>query len=76
MMSREWKKFKASNKKMKSAETFTKKRNDDMKRPCRDIQKIIWMIINLRKRCNKTKAATKEGAKADPKVLGADITFF
>ena len=60
----------------KSAETFTKKRNDDMKRPCRDIQKIIWMIINLRKRCNKTKAATKEGAKADPKVLGADITFF
>ena len=32
IISEEWKKVKASDKKMKSKETFTKKRNDDMKR--------------------------------------------
>ena len=31
----------------KGTGTFTKKRNDDMERPCRDIKKVIWMKWKL-----------------------------
>ena len=47
IISKEWKKIKARDKKMKKYKTFTKKRNNDMKRHCRDIKKIIWMKWRL-----------------------------
>ena len=44
---KEWKKVKASEKMMKNTKTFTKKRNNDMKRRYRDIKKIILMRLRL-----------------------------
>ena len=40
---KEWKKVKASDKKMKKYKGLTKKRNNGIKKPCRSTKKIIWM---------------------------------
>ena len=42
IISREWKKVKTSEKNMKKYRDLTKKRNNDMKRHCRDIKKIMF----------------------------------
>ena len=44
---KEWKKVKTVTKRSKSTESFTKKRNDEMKRTCRGTKKIIWMKWRL-----------------------------
>ena len=41
------KRLRPARRRWKSTETFTKKRNDDMKRHWRDIKKIIWMKWRL-----------------------------
>ena len=40
---KEWKKVKARDKKMKKYKDLYEERNNDMKRHCKDIKKIIWM---------------------------------
>ena len=49
-------KLRPAKRRSKSIETFTKKRNNDMKRHCRDIKKIIWMKWRL---LTSTKGATR-----------------
>ena len=44
---KEWKKVKTVTKRSNSTESFTKKRNDEMKRTCRGTKKIIWMKWRL-----------------------------
>ena len=46
-ISEEWKKLRPVIRRWKSTGTFTKKRSDDMKRPYRDIKKIIWIKWRL-----------------------------
>ena len=78
---RNGKKFRPATRRQKSTETFTKKRNDDRKRACRDIKKIIWMKWRL---LTSTKGAIRETQKQPQRqvqrqpqrLLGADITFF
>ena len=77
IISEEWEKVKANDKKMKSTETFTKKRNNNMNRPCRDIKKIIWMKWRL---LTSTKGAirqTQNQLQRQPqRLIGVGITFF
>ena len=62
------KKLKTSSRSLKGTLAYPKQRHRDLKRPCRDIKKIIWMKRRLsnHKRCNK--AGVKAGVKAASKT--------
>ena len=78
---RNGKKLRPAIRRWKSTETFTKKRNDDMKKACRDIKKIIWMkcriLTSIKDAIRQTQKQPQRHVQRQPqRLLGADITFF
>ena len=57
IISEEWKRVKASDKKMKSTGSFMKKRNNDMRRSCRDIKKMKWRSLTPTKKARPKRQA-------------------
>ena len=69
--SKEWKKVKVSNRKMKKCKDLyeeEKRRHEEGLQKYQEDYVEEMDIIRLHKRCNKTKTTTKTGAKAAPKV--------
>ena len=70
IVSKHWKKVKDSNKKMKKYKDIyekEKRRHEEAQQKCQENHVDEMEIINLHKKCNKTKAAAKTGAKAPHK---------